>query len=81
MTIFPIPERRSSAEYSPSLPLLVPAPAAVAAGGGAGRGAAEERVVLHALLPEVLAVVAVLKVELDRVLVVALEEEFRTLKA
>ncbi len=39
---------------------------------GHGRGAAEERVVLDALLPEVLAVVALLEVELHRVFVVAL---------
>lgn len=56
------PKRRSPAEQPPLLPLLL----------NAGR-TPEERVVLHALLPEVLAVVPVLEVELNRVLVVALE--------
>ena len=38
-----------------------------------GSGAPEEGVVFHAFLPEVFALISVLEVELDRVLVVALQ--------
>ena len=58
------PKRGSPAEYPRPLPVLGPV---------RGPGAPEEGVVLHALLPEVLALISVLEVELDRVLVVALQ--------
>ena len=57
------PKRGSPAEYPRPLPVLGPV---------RGPGAPEEGVVLHALLPEVLALISVLEVEFDRVLVVAL---------
>ena len=58
------PKRGSPAENPRPLPVLGPV---------RGSGAPEEGVMLHALLPEVFALISVLEVELDGVFVVALQ--------